>query len=101
MLEGYPGRTSGDVSVLGVDPARPDRGWRDRIGLVLQESELDPLLTVRQTLTLFSVFCERPRPIDEVDRARRPRAEARRPHRHALGWPAAASRRRGRADRRP
>jgi ABC-2 type transport system ATP-binding protein len=66
ILEGYRGRTSGAVSVLGVDPAKPDRGWRDRIGLVLQESELDPLLTVRQTLTLFSVFYERPRPIDEV-----------------------------------
>jgi ABC-2 type transport system ATP-binding protein len=66
ILEGYRGRTSGEVAVLGVDPATPNRAWRDRIGLVLQESELDPLLTVRQTLTLFSVFYERPRPIDEV-----------------------------------
>jgi ABC-2 type transport system ATP-binding protein len=66
ILEGYRGRSGGDVRVLGIDPARPDRAWRDRIGLVLQECELDPLLTVQQTLTLFAAFYERPRPIDEV-----------------------------------
>jgi ABC-2 type transport system ATP-binding protein len=66
ILEGYRGRTSGDVRVLGADPAHTDRRLRDRIGLVLQESELDPLLTVRETLTLFAVFYERPRPVDEV-----------------------------------
>jgi len=34
ILEGYRQRTGGEVSVLGVDPARPTRAWRDRIGLV-------------------------------------------------------------------
>jgi len=66
ILEGYRQRTDGAVSVLGVDPARPTRAWRDRIGLVLQECELDPLLTVSETLTLFSAFYRSPRPIDEV-----------------------------------
>ncbi len=66
ILEGYRQRTAGEVSVLGVDPARPTRAWRDRIGLVLQECELDPLLTVAETLTLFSAFYRSPRPVDEV-----------------------------------
>jgi ABC-2 type transport system ATP-binding protein len=66
ILEGYRERTSGDVRVLGVDPAGPSRQWRERIGLVLQECELDPHLTVRETLSLFSSFYPSPRPIDET-----------------------------------
>jgi ABC-2 type transport system ATP-binding protein len=66
ILEGYRARTSGAVSVLGVDPATPTRGWRDRIGLVLQTCELDPLLTVAETLSLFAGFYSRPRPVDEI-----------------------------------
>ena len=56
ILEGYRPRSSGRVSVLGGDPAHPTREWRDRIGLVLQECEFEPLLTVRETLTLFASF---------------------------------------------
>jgi len=66
ILEGYRERTSGEVSVLGVDPARPTRSWRARIGLVLQESEPDPLLTVRETLDLYASFFPRPRPVDDT-----------------------------------
>jgi len=66
ILEGYRGRTAGEVSVLGVDPARATRAWRARIGLVLQESEADPLLTVRETLDLFASFFGSPRPVDET-----------------------------------
>ena len=36
ILEGYRRRDRGEVSVLGVDPARADRRWRSRIGIVLQ-----------------------------------------------------------------
>ena len=32
ILEGYRARTAGEVSVLGVDPAKPTRAWRNRIG---------------------------------------------------------------------
>jgi ABC-2 type transport system ATP-binding protein len=56
ILEGYRDRNAGEVSVLGVDPARPTAQWRERVGLVLQECELDPLLTVREALGLFSSF---------------------------------------------
>ena len=66
ILEGYRPRTGGDVQVLGTDPARPTRAWRDRLGLVLQECELDPLLTVRETIALYRSFYSRPRGLDEV-----------------------------------
>jgi len=46
ILEGYRRRTAGEVSVLGVDPARAGRDWRARIGVVLQESEPEAELTV-------------------------------------------------------
>jgi ABC-2 type transport system ATP-binding protein len=66
ILEGYRKRTDGDVSVLGTDPGRPTRQWRERIGLVLQECELDPTLTVRELVTLFSDFYPAPSPVDET-----------------------------------
>jgi ABC-2 type transport system ATP-binding protein len=66
ILEGYRQRSAGEVSVLGVDPARPTRAWRDRIGLVLQECELEPLLTVGELVTMFSELYSRPRPVAET-----------------------------------
>jgi ABC-2 type transport system ATP-binding protein len=66
ILEGYRSRTGGDVSVLGVDPARPTAAWRERIGLVLQESELDRLHTVRETVGMFACYYPRPRPVDDT-----------------------------------
>jgi len=36
ILEGFRGRSSGTVRVLGVDPARADDAWRARVGIVLQ-----------------------------------------------------------------
>ncbi|HEY3192050.1 MAG TPA: ATP-binding cassette domain-containing protein [Solirubrobacterales bacterium] len=64
ILEGYRPRTAGDVSVLGTDPGHPTREWRRRIGLVLQECELNPLLTVRETMTLYSSFFPHSRLVD-------------------------------------
>jgi ABC-2 type transport system ATP-binding protein len=66
ILEGYRERTAGDVSVLGLDPARPTREWRTRIGLVLQECELNPLLTVGETMHLYASFFPNARPVDET-----------------------------------
>jgi ABC-type multidrug transport system ATPase subunit len=66
ILEGYRERSAGAVSVFGADPGRPTRGWREQIGLVLQECEFDPLLTVGETLSLFSAFYRSPRPVDEA-----------------------------------
>jgi ABC-2 type transport system ATP-binding protein len=66
VLEGYRERSGGEVEVLGVDPGQPTRGWRSRVGLVLQECELDPLLTVREAVSLFATFYPAPRPVDET-----------------------------------
>jgi ABC-2 type transport system ATP-binding protein len=66
ILEGYRDRTAGDVTVLGGDPGTPTREWRERIGLVLQECEMDPLLTVRETMTEFASFFPEPRGVDET-----------------------------------
>jgi ABC-2 type transport system ATP-binding protein len=66
ILEGYRQRTAGEVSVLGIDPGHATREWRTRIGLVLQECELNPLLTVTETMNLYSSFFPDPRPVDET-----------------------------------
>ena len=56
ILEGYRKRSGGEVAVLGEDPARPARGWRERIGIVLQSCRLDPYLTVRESLGLYAGY---------------------------------------------
>ncbi len=66
ILEGYRARSDGEVSVLGVDPASPTRAWRNRVGLVLQECELDPMLTVAEVIGLFASFYEKPRRVAET-----------------------------------
>ena len=66
ILEGYRERSGGEVAVLGVDPAAPTRAWRERVGLVLQECELDPLWTVREAVALFARFYSRPRDVEET-----------------------------------
>jgi ABC-2 type transport system ATP-binding protein len=66
ILEGFRARTAGEVSVLGVDPAEGDSAWRDRVGAVLQESNAEPGLTVRESLQLYSGYYREPRDIDET-----------------------------------
>ncbi len=66
ILEGYRNRSGGEVSVLGEDPQRAGRDWRQRIGLVLQGGRLDPYLTVSESLSLFAGYYDTPRPVDEV-----------------------------------
>jgi ABC-2 type transport system ATP-binding protein len=66
ILEGYRGRDAGEVSVLGQDPGGAGSDFRARIGIVLQSSAVYPLLSVRETLDLFSGYYPRPRRPDEV-----------------------------------
>ena len=66
ILEGYRPRDGGDVEVLGSDPGRAQRAFRERIGVVLQSSELWPNLTVRETLDLFGGYFARRRGVDEI-----------------------------------
>jgi ABC-2 type transport system ATP-binding protein len=66
ILEGYRSRSGGELRVLGEDPAVATRGWRDAIGVVLQEFEPEPYLTARQCLELYAGYYARPRSIDET-----------------------------------
>jgi ABC-2 type transport system ATP-binding protein len=66
ILEGYRSRSAGEVSVLGADPARADRAWRERVGIVLQECNLERYLTVRESLELYAGYYRAPRPVDDV-----------------------------------
>ncbi|MFM9044260.1 MAG: ABC transporter ATP-binding protein, partial [Solirubrobacterales bacterium] len=66
ILEGLLQRDGGAVEVLGVDPAAADPGWRERIGIVLQETALEPLLTVRESLELYAGYYRDPMPPDEL-----------------------------------
>jgi ABC-2 type transport system ATP-binding protein len=66
ILEGYRSRDGGHVSVLGYDPGRAERAFRERIGVVLQQSELWPNLTVREIHAVFAGYYRRPRDVDEV-----------------------------------
>jgi len=50
ILEGYRDRTSGEVDVLGYDPEDNDRDYKERIGIVLQESSVEKELTVTETI---------------------------------------------------
>lgn len=66
ILEGYRDRTSGQVSVLGVDPAHGGREWKSRIGIVLQSAGESGLYTVREQIAHFAGFYPNPRDVDEV-----------------------------------
>jgi ABC-2 type transport system ATP-binding protein len=66
ILEGYRKRDGGEVRVLGHDPERAGPDCRERIGVVLQSSELWPNLTVRETHAVFAGYYASPRDVDEV-----------------------------------
>jgi ABC-2 type transport system ATP-binding protein len=66
ILEGYRSRDAGEVTVLGHDPGRPGRDFRERIGVVLQQAQLWPNLTVRETHAAFAGYYARPRDVDDV-----------------------------------
>lgn len=54
ILEGNRRRDAGQVSVLGADPGTAGRHWRARIGIVLQEVSDAGMLTVGETVQMFS-----------------------------------------------
>jgi ABC-2 type transport system ATP-binding protein len=66
ILEGYRKRDAGDVSVLGHDPEQPGREFRERIGVVLQQSQLWQNVTVREMHAMFAGYYAKPRDVDEV-----------------------------------
>ena len=66
IMEGFRDRTSGEVDVLGHDPARRERDFRARIGVVLQATGIDPYLTVAESIEMYRGYYPHPRPVDEV-----------------------------------
>jgi ABC-2 type transport system ATP-binding protein len=66
ILEGYRDRSEGDVSVLGVDPSKVDRRWRERVGIVLQECRLTPELTVQEAVAQYAGYYPAPREVEET-----------------------------------
>ena len=59
-------RSSGDVSVLGVDPNHGDSHWRNRLGIVHQNSQDAGDLNVAETVQHFAKYYQNPRRAEEV-----------------------------------
>ena len=66
ILEGHRTRTSGAVRVLDTDPASAGASFRDRIGIVLQSSGIDPELTVREAIDFYGATYSRRVSTDEL-----------------------------------
>jgi ABC-2 type transport system ATP-binding protein len=66
ILEGFRTRTSGDVRVLGTDPATAGPDWRARIGVVLQTNAPERLLTVRECLRMYAGYYPRPLSVERA-----------------------------------
>ena len=56
ILEGLRPRTSGKVSVLGLDPALQAKEIKERIGVCLQATNLPDKIKVHEALELFAAF---------------------------------------------
>ena len=66
ILEGYRRRDSGEVRVLGLDPATAGAELRGRVGLMLQGGGIYPQARPREILHLYARFYRDPRDPDEL-----------------------------------
>jgi len=66
ILEGFGERDAGEVEVLGVDPAHATSDWRQRVGIVMQESPGEQELTVREVMELYAGLYKEPRGVDDT-----------------------------------
>jgi ABC-2 type transport system ATP-binding protein len=66
ILEGHRTRSGGEVSILGSDPGKGDADLKRRIGIVLQETGIEPYLTVEEAIELYRGYYPHPRPLDEI-----------------------------------
>jgi ABC-2 type transport system ATP-binding protein len=66
ILEGFQDADAGEVTVLGVDPAKAPSAWRERVGIVLQESPGELELTVRECMEFYAGLYKRPRGVEET-----------------------------------
>jgi len=69
ILEGYRVANSGQVRVLGFDPATKGAAaqkWRNQIGIVLQSTNDAADLSVLETISHFANYYENPRDVNQV-----------------------------------
>ena len=66
ILEGYRDPSGGSVDVLGHDPAKREKALKERVGIVLQSTGIDPFLTVTETIEMYAGYYPSRRPTDEV-----------------------------------
>jgi ABC-2 type transport system ATP-binding protein len=66
ILEGHRTATAGMVSVLGVNPETGGRSYRERIGIVLQETAIEKELSVREAIDIYGGLYPRRRAADEL-----------------------------------
>src|SRR5690348_10240084 len=66
ILEGFGERDAGEVEVLGVDPAHATSDWRQRVGIVMQESPGEQELSVRECMELYAGLYKAPRPVGDT-----------------------------------
>ena len=66
ILEGYRRAGGGSISVLGHDPASGGGALRDRIGIVLQETGIEMVLTVREAIETYGRAYSKRLPTDEL-----------------------------------
>jgi len=69
ILEGYRVANSGQVRVLGFDPAikgAAAQKWRNQIGIVLQSTNDAADLSVLETISHFANYYENPRDVNQV-----------------------------------
>lgn len=63
MIYCFSPRTSGDLTVFGLDPKRHGRDIKARLGIVPQEENLDPDLSVLENLIVFGRYFDLPRKV--------------------------------------
>jgi ABC-2 type transport system ATP-binding protein len=66
IMEGFQPPDGGRVEVLGRNPYSSDRSFRESVGLMLQECEPEPYLTVTELLDLYCSYYPHPRSISEL-----------------------------------
>jgi ABC-2 type transport system ATP-binding protein len=66
ILEGHRQRSGGEVSVLGFDPGKAERAFKERIGIVLQETSVEQYLSVGEAIDLYRTFYPHPLPTELV-----------------------------------
>jgi ABC-2 type transport system ATP-binding protein len=66
ILEGHRQRTAGEVKVLGFDPADADREFKERIGIVLQETSVEEELKVGEAIDIYGGIYPNQRPTAEL-----------------------------------